>query len=52
MTLFVSVKYALTLDSIISFDNNNFNISGYNLIGAGYPSNSKRSGVCIIIKNL
>ena len=38
------------LDSTISSDNNNVNISGYNLIRADHPSNSKRGGVCIYYK--
>ena len=43
----ISEKY---LDSTISSDNNNLNISGYNLIRADHPSNSKRGGVCIYYK--
>ena len=38
------------LDLTISSDNNNLNISGYNLIRADHPSNSKRGGVCIYYK--
>ena len=38
------------LDLTISSDNNNLNISGYNLIRADLPSNSKRGGVCIYYK--
>ena len=38
------------LDSTISSDNNDLNISGYNLIRADHPSNSKRGGVCIYYK--
>ena len=38
------------LDSTISSDNNDLNISGYNLIRADHPSNSKRDGVCIYYK--
>ena len=34
-------------DSTIFSDNNNLNISGYNLIRADHHSNSKRGGVCI-----
>ena len=37
-------------DSIFSSDNNNLNISGYNLIRADHPSNSKRGSVCIYYK--
>ena len=43
----ISEKY---LDSTISSDNNNLNVSGYNLIRADHPSNSKRGGVCIYYK--
>ena len=35
------------LDSTISSDNNNLNISGYNLTRADHPSNSKRGSACI-----
>ena len=38
------------IDSTISSDNNNLNISGYNLIRADHPSNSKREIVCIYYK--
>ena len=38
------------LDSTISSDNNNLNISGYNLIRADHPRNSKRGGVCMYYK--
>ena len=38
------------LDSIISSDNNNLNISGYNLRRAGHPSNSERGDACIYYK--
>ena len=38
------------LDSNISSDNNNLNISGYHLIRADHPINSKRGGVCIHYK--
>ena len=38
------------LDSTISSDNNNPNISGYNLTRADHPSNSKRGSVCIYYK--
>ena len=38
------------LDSTISSDNNNLNISGYNLIRAVHTSNLKRGGVCIYYK--
>ena len=38
------------LDSTISSDMNNLNISGYNLIRVDHPSNSKRGGVCIYYK--
>ena len=37
-------------DSTISSDNNNLNISGYNLIRADHRSNSKRDSVCIYYK--
>ena len=39
-------------DSTISSDSNNLNISGYNLIRADHPSNSKRGGVSIYYKNI
>ena len=39
------------LDSNTAPDNNNLEISGYNLIRSGRPSNSKRGGVCIYYKN-
>ena len=38
------------LDLTISSDNNNLNISRYNLIRADHPSNSKVGGVCIYYK--
>ena len=38
------------LDSTISSDNNNLNISGYNLIGADHSSDSKRGVVCMYYK--
>ena len=38
------------LDSTISSDNKNLNISGYNLIRANHLSNSKRGDVCIYFK--
>ena len=38
------------LDLTISSDNNNLNISRYNLIRADHPSNSKGGGVCIYYK--
>ena len=38
------------LNSTISSDNNNLNISGYNFTRADHPSNSKRGGVCIYYK--
>ena len=38
------------LDSDISFDKNNLKISGYHLIRADHPINSKRGGVCIHYK--
>ena len=37
----------MSLDSTISSDNNNLNISGYNLTRADHPSNSKRGSACI-----
>ena len=43
----ISEKY---LDSTISSDNNNLNISGYNLIRADHPRNFKRGGVWIYYK--
>ena len=39
-------------DSTISSDNNNLNISGYNLIRVDHPSNSKRGSVCIYTSKL
>ena len=39
------------LDSTISSDMNNLNISGYNLIRADHSSNSNRGGVCIYYKD-
>ena len=38
------------LDSSIPFDDNNLEISGYNLIHSDQPSNSKSGGVCIYYK--
>ena len=40
------------LDSIIAFDDNNLEISGYNLMKADHASNSKRCGVCVYYKSL
>ena len=37
------------IDSTISSDNNNLNMSGHNLLRANYPSNSKRGGVWIYV---
>ena len=39
------------LDSRIPFDDNNLEISGYNLKHSYHPSKSKRGGVCIYYKN-
>ena len=39
------------LDSNTAPDNNNLEISGYNLIILDHSSNSKRGGVCIYYKN-
>ena len=38
-------------DSSTSPDDNNLEISGYNLIGSNHPSNSKRGGICIYYKH-
>ena len=46
---FICISETYT-DSTISSDNNNLNISGYNLIKADHPSNSKREIVCIYYK--
>ena len=40
------------LDSSILVDDDNLEISGYNLIHLDHPSNSKRGGVCIYYKNV
>ena len=40
------------LDSSILVDDDNLEISGYNLIHLGHPSNSKHGGVCIYYKNV
>ena len=40
----------MCLDSTISSDNNNLNISGYSLIRADHANNSKRGGVYIYYK--
>ena len=37
------------IDSTISSDNNNLNMSGHNLLRANHPSNSKRGGVWIYL---
>ena len=39
------------LDSSIPVDCNDLEISGYNLIRSGHPSNSKPGGVCVYYKN-
>ena len=39
------------LDSNTPPDDNNLEISGYTLVCSDYPSNNKRSGVCIYYKN-
>ena len=39
------------VDSNTSPDNDNLEISGYNLIRSDHPSNSERRGVCIYYKN-
>ena len=38
------------LDSSTSPDDNNLEISGYNLIRSDHPSNNKRDGTCIYYK--
>ena len=38
------------IDPNISSDNNNLNISGYNLMRVDHPSNPKRGGVSIYYK--
>ena len=40
------------LNSSPSFDDNNFAISGYNLIRSDHPSNNKHGGVCIYYKKV
>ena len=40
------------LDSSIPFDDNNLEISGYNLILSDHPSKNKRGGVYIYYKNV
>ena len=39
------------LDSSTTSDDDNLEISGYNLIRSNHPSNNKRGGVCIYYKN-
>ena len=39
------------LNSSIPFNDNNLEISGYNLIRSNHPSNSKGGGVCFYYKN-
>ena len=39
------------LDSTVPLDDENFVISGYNLIRSDHPSNTKRGGVCLYYKN-
>ena len=39
------------LDSNTSPDDNNLEISGYNLIRSDHPSNNKRGGICIYYKH-
>ena len=39
------------LDSTVPLDDENFVISGYNLIRSDHPSNAKRGGVCLYYKN-
>ena len=38
------------LDSSTPSDDNNLEISGYNLVHSDHPSNNKRGGVCIYYK--
>ena len=38
------------LDSTIDINDGNINISGYAVLRADHPSNSKRGGVCIYFK--
>ena len=39
------------LDSSISSDDVNLELPGYNLVRADYPTNTKRSGICIYYHN-
>ena len=39
------------LNSEISFDDENLEIAGYNLVREDQPSNSKRGGVCVYYKS-
>ena len=45
--IFLSETY---LDSSTTSNDDNFAISGYNLIRSNHPSNNKRGGVCIYCK--
>ena len=39
-------------DSFNFSDDDNFNLLGYNVVRAEYPSNTEKGGVCIYLKNL
>ena len=39
------------LDSSVTPDDDNFEISGYSLVRSNHPANNKREGVCVCYKN-